>query len=360
MPRNKESDSYDTLEGLQYEIGGQKPILSDVPGDEGICQWRRELVRRLRETWVLSPDAKDSPKMEIRKRYKRDGYELQKIVITGTTGHIPGYLLLPNVPIAGGAPNVGALCIHGNVPGAAGEVAGEVRRKTLRKAVEKYRDDYARRLARRGVTCLVMDNPGQGERTPSGIPKDTVAAGHPSFEAMCLAMLAMHRPYLGQCLADLQVALKYLQSRPDVDARRVGSIGFSMGGTLAAALAVVDCRLRCCLFSGYVTSWRERFARRNLPQTSLTCIPDMLKWFDMPDILAAVAPRPLIVVAEARGKSSDERRWLNPVQTAYHAHGMTNQLRIYHPPKGPHQFYPDPCLAWYVEELKKSLPNCKD
>ena len=163
-------------------------------------------------------------------------------------------------------------------------------------------------------------------------------------------MLAIGEPYLGQCLADQRLALDYLLSRPEVDRRRVGAIGFSMGGTFAAALGVVDSRLKCVLFSGYVTSWLERLASANRPQAATAYFPGH-QWFDMPDILAMAAPKPLIVVAEARGADAAERRWLRPVRNAYRQTDASGQLRVWRPPVGAHQFHPEPSLDWFAAGL---------
>lgn len=336
---------FDGLAQLQRELRCMTPALSGVGPDTDIRAWRRRFVDCLRRTWMLPPHAPAAPKAEILTRSRRSGYELQRIVLTGRHGPVPGYLLLPDRPV--NEPSPAVLCMHGNVPGAAAEVAGEDRRRVVRDALKLFHDDYARRLTRQGVTCLVIDQPLQGDRAP----RAPAGRKPDAFDAAVAALLTVGRPYLGECLADQQLALDYLLARPDVDPKRVGVMGFSMGGTLSAALAVVDRRPRCAMFSGYVPSWRERLAAQSSPQALLAYVPDMLRWFDMPDILAAVAPLPLIVAAEARGKIAAERKWLRPIRAGYRAWNAERSLRVWRPPVGPHRFHPEPCLNWFLETL---------
>jgi carboxymethylenebutenolidase len=65
--------------------------------------------------------------------------------------------------------------------------------------------------------------------------------------ALCLARL-MSGMFLNSLdhsgLDDLRAALAFLTARPEVDASRVGAIGFCMGGSLAIAWACTDDRLR--------------------------------------------------------------------------------------------------------------------
>ena len=331
----------DGLRELQREFRELRTRYATLPKGPEFARWQRRAIGRLRRGWGVPPRRRAAPTARVVGQFARDGYELQQLMLRGRRGDIPGYLLLPEPRSE--QPMPAALCIHGNVPCAAAEVAGENQCGAVRDALAIYHDDYARRLAQRGIVCLVIDEPLQGERRPVAPTGDTDAA----FDAAVLDMLAIGEPYLGQCLADQRLALDYLLTRPEIDRHRVGALGFSMGGTLSAALAAIDERLKCALFSGYVTSWVERLAVGVRPQPMITYCPGH-QWFDMPDILAMVAPRPLIVIAEARGNDAEERRWLKPVRNAYRQTEATRQLRVWRPPVGPHRFHPDPSLDLFA------------
>ena len=52
-----------------------------------------------------------------------------------------------------------------------------------------------------------------------------------------------------RAMADLKAAVDYLSSRPDVDPKRIGVIGWCMGGGYALALAVADARPKCTVIN---------------------------------------------------------------------------------------------------------------
>jgi carboxymethylenebutenolidase len=79
-----------------------------------------------------------------------------------------------------------------------------------------------------------------------------VALGADLFSASSNRPLCMARLISGMFIntldhrgiRDLKASLDYLQQRPDVDADRVGAIGFCMGGSYAVAWACTDDRLK--------------------------------------------------------------------------------------------------------------------
>ncbi len=89
--------------------------------------------------------------------------------------------------------------------------------------------DIARRFARAGYVALAVDLFGNHNRT------------------LCMARMMSQqllRPLDNASVRELRAALSFLSALPDVDARRVGAIGFCLGGTLAIAWACTDDRLR--------------------------------------------------------------------------------------------------------------------
>ncbi|MGH9086528.1 MAG: alpha/beta hydrolase family protein [Acidimicrobiales bacterium] len=96
-------------------------------------------------------------------------------------------------------------------------------------------------LRRRGVGCLVVDGPGNGESIRfRGLPL------RPDYEAAGSA------------------ALDYLAGRPEVDPARVGVMGISLGGYYAARCASREPRFAACVCWGgiwdYHATWQRRIA----------------------------------------------------------------------------------------------------
>ncbi len=85
--------------------------------------------------------------------------------------------------------------------------------------------DIARRFAGEGYAALAVDLFSTGGR---------VACMARIFYGM------MIHPLENGVMNDLRAALEFLGSRPEVDAKRLGAIGFCMGGAYALQMACVD------------------------------------------------------------------------------------------------------------------------
>lgn len=97
--------------------------------------------------------------------------------------------------------------------------------------------------ARGGAAVLTFDPIGEGERHAerrSGTRAHDRKLGPPE---MALRMG-------GLLVTDVLQAIAYLRSRPDVDPRRVGIMGYSLGSFLVAVAGAVDTGLRVCVPTG--------------------------------------------------------------------------------------------------------------
>ncbi len=110
-------------------------------------------------------------------------------------------------------------------------------------------------LALNGMAALVFDPIDQGERGqyfgPGGWPDLWGCKAH--------AMIGVGSVLLGRNTARFEIwdgmrAIDYLQSRPEVDPRRIGCTGNSGGGTQTSYLMALDDRIRCAAPSCYLTS----------------------------------------------------------------------------------------------------------
>ena len=54
-------------------------------------------------------------------------------------------------------------------------------------------------------------------------------------------------------MAALEGAIDWLEQRPDVDSKRIGAFGFSMGGMETVRVAAVDMRLRAAVSYTHLT-----------------------------------------------------------------------------------------------------------
>ena len=97
-------------------------------------------------------------------------------------------------------------------------------------------------LAARGVSCLILDGPGNGE-------------------AIRFRNLPLHH----ETERHAGAAYDFLAARPEFDPKRIGIMALSLGGYYAPRAASMDPRFACCISWGpewdYHTKWKQRLER---------------------------------------------------------------------------------------------------
>ncbi|HXZ22069.1 MAG TPA: alpha/beta hydrolase [Pseudolabrys sp.] len=115
-------------------------------------------------------------------------------------------------------------------------------------------------LVGRGIACLIVDGPGNGESI--------------RFRGMYLRPDTEHYA---------TPVFDYLASRPEVDPKRIGVMAISLGGYYAPRAAAFEQRYACCLAWGaqwdYQKIWRDRFERLARADTpSLSVAAQHISW----------------------------------------------------------------------------------
>ena len=150
---------------------------------------------------------------------------------------------------------------------------------------------YAKALTDLGYTVLCIDHWVFGERS------------HTSELDMFKAMLWQGRVLWGMMVYDSLRALDWLVQRPDVDPARVGTVGMSMGSTMAWYLGALDERIKvtvdiCCL-----TDFDTLLAQKGLGGHGVYYyVPGLLKHFTTSQINALIAPRAHLAVEGLQDK----------------------------------------------------------
>lgn len=106
-----------------------------------------------------------------------------------------------------------------------------------------------------------------------------------------------------KCLDDAQRAMSVLLQVGGVDARCVGVAGHSYGGTTALYHAAVDPRCRFACISGAVCSFDTR-RREGTGILLFETVPGLALQLDTHNVLAAIGPRPTLVVSGTQDKYS--------------------------------------------------------
>lgn len=145
---------------------------------------------------------------------------------------------------------------------------------------------YAKVLTDLGYCALCIDSWNFGERS-----------GRTESE-LFKEMLWRGRVLWGMMIYDSIRALDYLAGRPEVDPARLGTLGLSMGSTMAWWLAALDERVKVCVDICCLTDFNDLIATRGLNGHGIYYyVPSLLKHFDTAGINALIAPRAHLALA---------------------------------------------------------------
>jgi dienelactone hydrolase len=87
----------------------------------------------------------------------------------------------------------------------------------------------------------------------------------------------------------------YLTTRPDVDPKRIGCLGISMGGYRAAYLTALDERIAAGCVVGFMSAVPPMRKAHLDTHSFVHFLPGLHRLMDFPDLAALAAPRALLV-----------------------------------------------------------------
>ncbi|KAA5541771.1 prolyl oligopeptidase family serine peptidase [Roseiconus nitratireducens] len=247
-------------------------------------QYVRQAQLRCRQSFGAEPE-RTPLNPRVTGTVQRDTYRIENVIFDSR----PGFPVTANLYIPNGS--------GGPMPA----VVGTCGHSTNGKAAEAYQS-FAQGLARLGHVCLIYDPIGQGERlqyvdedlaSTVGIGvREHLHAGNQQF--LVGEFFGMWRAWDGIR------ALDYLLTRPEVDPQRVGVTGNSGGGTMTTWLCGLESRWSVAAPSCFVTTFLRNL-ENELPQDTEQCPPDAFPLnLDHADFLAAMAPKPVIILAKEK------------------------------------------------------------
>lgn len=239
-------------------------------------QQRRELLYSLLGDL---PDRSQPIRAETIEESTHDGYHLEKLVLhLNGLEIVPAYFVRP-LNVAGPLP-----CIVYNHAHGGDFVLGKDEFLDGREHLQK--PPYARALTDRGYAALCIDHWNFGERR-----------GRTESETF-KEMIWFGRVLWGMRVYDSLRAVDYLVTRPDVDPQRLGTLGLSMGSTMAWWLAALDERIRVCIDLCCLTDFDALITSQGLDGHAIYYyVPSLLKHFTASQINALIAPRPHLALA---------------------------------------------------------------
>lgn len=246
---------------------------------------RREMRSELWKLLGRLPPRPAVPKVETLSRDDRGDYVVEKFQFDNGAGDIvPGYLVLPKNT---NAKLPAILYCHWH----AGEY--DVGKEELFQA-RHTPEAPGPALAKRGYAVLAIDASGFGERNGKG-PDGPGEKDYTAEETASKFDLWVGRTFWGMLIRDDLMALDYLASRPEVDPKRIGVTGMSMGATRTWWLMALDERLKAGVAIACLTRYQNLIQHASLFQHDIGYfVPGVLNHFDSEGIVALIAPRPVL------------------------------------------------------------------
>lgn len=277
----------------------------------------------------------------------RDGYTLERWESYPLEGAVVPFLVLVPDSLAYGSPSPAVLCIPGfgqTKELMAGEPAGNF--DLSMPAVENPVPERSQALqyARLGLIAVAVDNPSAGELSDNGY-----------FDYLTSSRFLLEQgwSYLGLSAWQDEVILDEIMKRPDVRPDRVIVSGFSLGTEPLMAIGVQRPDIFAFVYNDFLCRTRERAivmdlpddkGYRAFPNSIEHLIPGFLSEFDFPDIVAALAPRP--VICTEGGMDRD----FNAVADAFARAGAPDAFSAHHYPK-----FADPASRQYLDAMPQSI-----
>ena len=223
----------------------------------------------------------------------RGQYRREKIILrTGPHTLMPVYILHPK--FVQNPATVLAFAGHGY---GVADIVGLWEDGSERSTPSGYHRDFAVALCLAGFTVVAPEIACFGERRTDFSTLNRVMGQDEPNSCTHTAMLAFH---LGSSVPAMRVhdALRlvdYLETRSDIDTKRLGAMGISGGGMHTLFSGAIDERIKAMVISGYVSNWRESiFAMHHC---ACNFVPGLATHGEMTDVLALLAPRPLLIEA---------------------------------------------------------------
>jgi len=205
----------------------------------------------------------------------------------------------------------------------------------LEQSRSSYQRANALELARAGFVVLTVEPRGFGRL---GV------LGHLQIDAA--ARLA-GRTWYGMLVHDGIRAIDYLLTRPEVDPARIGATGIGAGGALAMYTAALDDRVQVVLVNSYL----GKYVVTSLDEEHCPCndIPGILRYAEMGDVAALIAPRPVMFVNGRRDPASNPtaRESFAIVSHVYQLLGLPRHTRLIEPEEMGHYFDNQLAIGWF-------------
>ena len=297
-----------------------------TPLPRSVQSWEKRKGGLRKKLWRLLGDLPElfTPKVTIQEKQSRDGYGLERFTFDNGVGDtVYGYVLIPS-----GRKGRGPAILYHHYHGGKYKQGKE---EVISKAFSKLDFATGEALVREGYVVLCIDAYAFGERRFQG-PAGKKEEGGRTESSLFKTFLWEGRTLWGMMVRDDLLALNYLVSRPEVDARRIAAMGMSMGSTRTWWAAGLDERIKVAVSVACLTRYQNLIAHGEVRQHGIYYyVPNMLKErIDAESVVGLIVPRPHLTLTGDKdgGSPADGVRVINAFEEyLYKLYGKAENFR---------------------------------
>jgi dienelactone hydrolase len=282
-------DNFDPLVWAQrrYESAPLKLTFRAAKRKEAEA-WQKDLREKVTELIGGLPARKAelAPKtLEVR---DFPTYRREKVVFQSVPGsYVLAYMLTPK---KGQAPHPAMVCLPGHGRGV-DDIVGIDENGADRTDKDGYQHDFAIQCVEHGLAAVAIEQMAFGcRREPKAKER---RLGQSSCQPLAGSALLLGETMVGWRVYDVMRTLDWIETRSELDAKRVGCMGISGGGTITTFASALEPRIKAAMISGYLNTFRDSIF--SLSHCIDNYVPGILNWCEMYDVAGLIAPRPLFV-----------------------------------------------------------------
>lgn len=250
--------------------------------------WQKKLRAKVGELVGQFPKTKTPLEPQTLEVREFPGYRREKFVITTQPGMaLLGYLLTPK--IASG-PLAAMICVPGHGRGV-DDIVGIDDKGRDRADKAGYMHDFAIQVVEAGMAAVAIEPIAFGCRRDERTKKKGL--GSSACQPTAGAALLLGETMVGWRVYDVMRTVDWIETQKELDAKRVGLMGISGGGTVTTFGAALEPRIKVAMISGYLNTFKDSIVA--MSHCIDNYVPGILNWCEMYDVAGLIAPRPLFV-----------------------------------------------------------------
>ena len=281
-----------------------------------VAQLRRRVREKLAEMWGPFPEERTSLNVSHVGSAERPGLVVEKLVYESR----PQHFVTANLYRPRG--------VEGKLPA----VIFPPGHAAIGKAYEPYQR-FCALMARSGFVVLAWDPISQGERLQlwdKTKQASIVGPGTREHKVLGNQCYLLGLNLMQYRVWDAMRAIDYLESRPDVDEHRIAMAGNSGGGMETLQLAPFEPRIQAAVCGCAVASFRHKTEAMLIADPEQILFGTLQHGIDHPELLAAFAPRPLMIASAKRDFVPIEgaRETFRAVAKLYSIYGASDKVSL--------------------------------